>query len=1150
MSRRPTFLVLAAVAVAAAVAFFLSRRGPELPAPGSGTYEAVTREFYRGLAALEVGLLDDARREFTNATQRVPEEPASWANLGLTRLRLGELDAAAEPIERALSLASDDADLVLMAGRMEIARGRLDEGLAHLRRVVELQPRAMQARFALADEVERAAGPDADVQAAMLYDELAQLAPNNPAVHVERARLAAKMRNGLKLDQVIGSLEPIAVAWPERALEQFRALRMAAAGGDFQRAQLTTTFLRNVLASVPSFIESLSAVRTPTELIAQPIVRFVVLASVSSLPSPADTGLAFSTEVIDQSAAQPGGVMAVPLDGEGTPAVLRVGDATLQRLDGPRGEWPLPAAGAATLAALDWNNDFRVDVAVLNEAGLRLLVQDETGAFRDSTRQASSRSAFTCRCAGIWPADVEMDGDLDIVAGALDGDPVVLRNNGDGTWTEQRMFTGAGSVRALVWADLDRDGDPDAAFLHEAGSIQVFLNRQAGDFVRGPNVPAAAISALTAADLDGDGRIGLIVLERGGTIRRIWLLGDRWASESFAQGPAVEPATGGRFRLIAADLDNNGALDVVMSGAGRSWMWLTNQQHRSVTHEPVPAGEVVAVIDLNADGYLDLLTASGGGVARHLGRGTANYHWKVIRPRAQPAAGDQRINAFGIGGDIEVRSGLLVQKHPLTGGSVHFGLGDRSSIDVARIVWPNGVAQAEFGTDVDDVLVAEQRLKGSCPWVFAWDGSRMAFVTDFLWRSPLGLRINAQDTAGVVQTEDWIRIGGDQLAPRNGAYDIRIAAELWETHFFDHVSLMVVDHPASTDIFVDERFSAASPPALAVHAVERRRPVPGARDQRGNDVTAIVAQKDGNYLATFDKGAYQGIAAAEHFVEFDPPPLAMDSSRELGREGVARPVLLASGWIYPTDSSINVAIGQGGNIRPMGLVLEAQTSDGRWRIVDPDLGFPAGKNKTLVIDLGRVGAARRLRLRTNLEIYWDALELASAVDATLRTTRLLPRQATLRYRGFSETASPRGEAPETPDYERLATTSQRWRDLTGYHTRFGDVNELLGAVDDRYVIMNAGDELRLLFDEAPRPGDGWRRDFVLIGDGWEKDGDYNTGFSQTVLPLPSHDRPMYGTGVTSLELEHDPVYQRHREDWQQYHTRYVTPRAFVSGLRY
>ena len=92
--------------------------------------------------------------------------------------------------------------------------------------------------------------------------------------------------------------------------------------------------------------------------------------------------------------------------------------------------------------------------------------------------------------------------------------------------------------------------------------------------------------------------------------------------------------------------------------------------------------------------------------------------------------------------------------------------------------------------------------------------------------------------------------------------------------------------------------------------------------------------------------------------------------------------LVANGFIYPTDSSINVAIGQAG-IEPRGLSLEAQDAAGRWVVVAPDLGFPAGKNKTILIDLARVARAgvarpKRLRLRTNLEIYWDSLAVAES----------------------------------------------------------------------------------------------------------------------------------------------------------------------------
>ena len=200
----------------------------------------------------------------------------------------------------------------------------------------------------------------------------------------------------------------------------------------------------------------------------------------------------------------------------------------------------------------------------------------------------------------------------------------------------------------------------------------------------------------------------------------------------------------------------------------------------------------------------------------------------MIRPRAQPTAGDQRINSFGIGGDIEIRSGLLTQKQTIAG--------SRRCISVWAPA-PASTSRGSSGRTAScrpssiaapiEVIVAEQRLKGSCPWVFAYDGTGMRFVTDFLWRSPLGLRINAQDTAGVTQTEDWVKIRGDQLAPRDGAYDVRITAELWETHFIDHVSLMVVDHPDDTEVFVDERFASSAP------ALDDARDDDAARRSRG-----------------------------------------------------------------------------------------------------------------------------------------------------------------------------------------------------------------------------------------------------------------------------------------------------------------------------
>ena len=72
------------------------------------------------------------------------------------------------------------------------------------------------------------------------------------------------------------------------------------------------------------------------------------------------------------------------------------------------------------------------------------------------------------------------------------------------------------------------------------------------------------------------------------------------------------------------------------------------------------------------------LSADGQPV-QAVNRGSKNYHWQIIRPRAKQATGDQRINSFGVGGEIEIRSGLLVQMQPITGPQMHFGLGEQTA---------------------------------------------------------------------------------------------------------------------------------------------------------------------------------------------------------------------------------------------------------------------------------------------------------------------------------------------------------------------------------------------------------------------------------------------------------------------------------------
>ncbi|MCY4636929.1 MAG: FG-GAP-like repeat-containing protein [Acidobacteria bacterium] len=1127
-----------------------------VPPAGSAEYRETVRIFYRGLASLEVGLLSDARDQFLRASELAPREPAVHGNLAIAQVGVGDDEGAAAALETAYSLAPDSGEIAFLQGQLASFSGRFEDAVAQYQRAAALDADHTRTRFALAQELERG-GAETDLPEARRWlEDVLDRRPDNLAVLLERVRWAARTGDADVVGDTIDRLTRLGDAWPELAVTQLDGLTEAAAGGDLARAATMAQLLRNVLVRTPAFREDLAVVSVSAEQIAAPLARFLRMATPPATAAAPDETLAYVAEPI--AALGAGGADAAALalvhGGEdAAPVIVATDGETVRRTDAAGSEpgfaFPGGASGARpaaeALLPLDWNGDYRMDLALVGAGGFRLLARAEDGGFEEMTPgPVDDTMAGSLAGYGAWAADIEMDGDLDIVLGPVSAAPWVLRNNADGTWRAVRPFPEIVGLRGFAWGDLDVDGDPDAVLLDADGNVHPLENLQAGRFGAWPAWESASrLVGLALGDLNADGTLDVVTLDAAGEVWRTSWNDGTWNRERIAEWPAVPAdAAPGSRRLLPADLDNNGALDLLGSGPQGTRVWLADE--RSVLRgdaldAPITA-EVYGIADLDADGWLDLVGVEDGVAVRLRGQGSAGYGWQQIRPRAHVAAGDQRINAFGVGGEIEVRAGLLVQKQVLSGAPVHFGLGEQPRIDVARVAWPNGVVQADFELAAREVFVAEQRLKGSCPWLFAYDGSGLRFVTDVLWRSPLGMRINAQDTAGVTQTEDRVLIRGDQLAPRDGQYDLRITAELWETHFFDHASLVVVDHPEDTEVFVDERF-ARDPAPLDPIVTGRSQPIAGAWDDAGRDVSELVRKRDERYVATFERGTHQGITR-DHFLEID-----------LGPDVDAHPALrlLAYGWLYPTDSSINVALGQSSLPAPRGVAVEALDGKGRWTVMHADLGFPAGKLKTMVIPVERLADGRyprRLRLRTNLEIYWDRITWAPLRDdARLDTVRLAPVVADLRYRGYNVTEYVGPRRLELPRYE-LASLRPRWRDLVGYHTRFGDVRELLADVEDRYVIMNAGDELRLRFEAPPAPPEGWRRDYVLIADGWVKDGDFNTAHSKTVGPLPSHDEPNYDPDA-SPALEDDPVYRRYQDDWREYHTRFVAPDGFLRGLR-
>jgi tetratricopeptide (TPR) repeat protein len=1167
----PVAVCVLAILVGANLMFSSGCGKNKLPRKSSKEYLVFVSTFYTGLAALQVG--DDVRAEnkLGQATQIAPGEPAVWADWGILALRQRNFDVAAQRLGAARDLAPKNDHIYYLLGLLESNRGHSAEAIADWRKAVDLNPQNLRATYQLAEEIERQGDVGSAEEVQKLVEEILEVQPNNLAALLELSRISAKRGDAVRLKTTVDRIEKQSAAWAPEGKQQLAALQAAVVGEDTRPAGTRTAFLRNVLMRDSNYRQSLAVIKAAAGEEAEPFTHFVRLETPVFPPAAADMALTFETNQLDMDAPDQNSgerwdwIGAVGLSSEGAPTVIvangqevRLGNGTKFVFPGgPSKEPPLPEG----ILPLDFNYDFKTDLVLAGAGGVRFWRQDSPEKFTDVTGQTKLSSAIVnVTYLGAWAVDIEADGDLDVVMGAKQGVPLVLRNNGDGSFTGIHPFANVSGVKGFAWADLNGDGTPDAAIIDGAGRLHVFMNDRAGKFhERALPVSLPYIKTINVADANKNGVLDLLAVQEDGNIIRLSDKrddsekndGSDWDSAVIARMPDPASNLAGEVRLRVADLDNNGAFDLWLARISAepattnpgALVWLADQNGKfALMAKPMGPPRTFDAADLDGKGRIDLLGLSADGQAmRGVNRGTRNYHWQTIRPRARQATGDQRINPFGVGGAIEIRSGLLVQKQPITGPQLHFGLGDQSGVDVARIVWPNGSVRAEFDLKADQQVVTEQRLKGSCPFLFAFDGHGMRFVKDVVpWSSALGLRINNTGTARIAATEEWYKVGADQLVPHDGFYDLRITAELWETYYYDYLALMTVDHPADTDIFVDERF-VVPPSKLAITAVEKPRRIARATDDQGRDVADIVSALDGKYLDTFSRGQYQGVTR-DHYVEVD-----------LGDDApTSGPLyLIAQGWMHPSDSSINVAITQGHHEHARGLSLEVPDGHGGWVVARDNLGFPAGRKKICLVDLShifRAGQPRKLRLRTNLEIYWDSIEWARGVGgASIKTTRLAPDYADLHYRGYSAIHQVDESSPEIPDYDHLEASKQKWRDLSGYYTRFGDVRELLAKVDDRYIIMNAGDEMTLRFAEQAPPPVGWKRDFVIVGDGWIKDGDYNTTFSKTVTPLPYHAKQEYLTPPGQLEDEW--VYQQHPEDWQNYHTRYVTPDIFENALR-
>jgi Tfp pilus assembly protein PilF len=805
--------------------------------------------------------------------------------------------------------------------------------------------------------------------------------------------------------------------------------------------------------------------------------------------------------------------------------------------------------GATGLMVLDADGDLKPDLLAWSGGGVSLF---QNGATAVPSGLEALRNV-TAAAAG----DIDNDGLVDLCV--LTPERADLYVNRGGRFEKRDVALPPGHYRQAVWLDFDHDYDLDL-FLLGASSALLRNNGEAGfsdmtrafPFVKGSAVDGVMLDGV--ADTQGMD-LAVIYADRPGVLYR-----DRLGGTYEAVPLTTAPGEG---HLGALDFNHDGWTDLVAAHGERMVLWVNDQRggFKAVT-APEGARAPFVFADLEARSVSELI--AGGRVFRNRGLGIfepaavidglnaaaalvaadfdidgrldmaaidAKGAVQVWRNVTESANHWLRVGLQGVknlklapGAEVEVKTGPRYQKQLYHNVPLTFGIGTDTHVDVVRITWPNGMIQNETQQAANQAPVYKeaQRLSGSCPMIFTWNGQRFEFITDVLGVAPLGA--SAGDGAYFpVDHDEYIQIAGTSLTPANGAYEIRIAEELREVAYLDELQLIAVDHPKDVEIFTNDKFKGPPYPAFRLFGVRQRLYPKSARDDRGRDVRERLMQRDQIYPNGFERN-YAGVAELHH-LDLDFGPVAPDN----------RAVLVLSGWVDWADGSTFLSMSQAS---PSGLILpylQVKNAQGEWVTVIEDMGLPAGKPKTIVVDLSHafLSDARQIRIVTNLCVYWDEIFMSAESGAPpVHLTPSYAASAQLHFRGFSEVViHPQRQQPERFIYDRIRPQHLwNWSQTPGLYTRYGDVKPLVRAVDDRMVIMGSGDELALKFDASRLPAlaAGWQRDFLLKVDGWAKDADANTAFSQTVEPLPYHDMPQYPYPV-SHTYPQDGEHQRYRE---------------------
>lgn len=992
---------------------------------------------------------------------------------------------AVEAFRKARQLAPNSVVDRLNYGLALLRAGKTPEAVAELLAVQKLDPKLPHTYFNLGITYKKQGEQDKAVEQ---FEQMVRMVPDEPISHYNLGtlyKLAGRTDDSIEQFQLATKLDPNLAAPHFQLYNSYRV-----AGKTVEARRELDSFQRLKKA------QEGAAIAEDVEWNAYAEVYEVMQDAVSESPR---APLGFDARSLGFPAA---GAVVIDAAGTGKLAVLSWSAAGM-RLDAAS---ILPTVkDVAAAVPGDWNNDGLQDLCLLTKNSA-ILLANRKGKFEQvggPVREGEFRSA-------VW-LDYDHDYDLDLFL--LGKKSVLLRNQGAAGFEDRSgdfPFVEAEAVGAVTFRLVADTKGADLLVSYADRAAILYRDRLQGQYASEPATLPAGARFLSSADINNDGFIDVLYStgsEVGFVLNRAGAL----------QPPVMVRSSAAEY--IVADLENRGVLDLV-TAAGV----LRNLGGKFDIPAKLAAGgcSPLAAGDLNGDAQIDLICANSAGTQVLTNKTQTKNAWIAVK-----AVGIKNMK-LAPGSEIEVKAGPRYQKRIYTGLPITLGLGQQSSVDTVRITWPNGLIQNEIKQPVNKLHTYQeaQRLSGSCPIVWTWNGSGFEYITDVLGVAPLGAS-SGDGSYFPVDHDEYIQIPGKSLRLAEGHYEVRITEELSEVAYLDEVRLIALDHPSETRVYTNDKFKSPPFPSFRLFGVQAPIRPKSARDQSGRDVLRHVQAKDDVYPSGFARNL-AGVAELHH--------LDLDFGQETARDN--RAVLVLSGWVDWADGSTFAGAaqeGKGGLVLPY---LQVKDEHGKWRTVMEDMGIPAGKPKTIAVDLtGKfLSASREIRIVTNLCVYWDEIFLGEQPGPAPATLTKLPiESASLRFRGFSRAIiHPQRTEPERFEYAESSPVSL-WNPTPGLYTRYGDVKELASVVDDKMIVMGSGDEVRLRFQaqSLPQLPSGWTRDFLLMVDGWAKDRDANTAYSQTTEPLPFHRMSGYPYGA----LEHYPDDREHQEYRRKYNTR-------------